>query len=142
MAVPRDFDLSAASLRADGAELGNVVEVLAAKLEEALPDRTEVRRRGRRPLSRDRRVDAVEVNLASRFLLEAAAGRFTCSRQKIVGGISIKRDVLELGDWLRALTEELDASSGESARARAGVKSTPPLNNKRKSREDCSTAGM
>ena len=114
-----DFDLSAAGLRADAAELATVVEVLAAKLESTLPGHTTVRRKARRPLSREKRVSEVEVNLASRFCLEAdGGGRFTCWRQKIVGGISIKREALELGEWLRALTEELDASSGESARAR------------------------
>jgi hypothetical protein len=113
-----DFDLSAAGLRADAAELATVVEVLAAKLESTLPGRTTVRRRSRRPLSREKRVSEVEVNLGSRFCLEADGGRFTCWRQKIVGGISIKREALELGEWLRALTEELDASSDESARAR------------------------
>jgi hypothetical protein len=119
VAASPDFDLSAAGLRADGAELETVVEVLATKLESSLPGRTQVRRRGRRPLSREKRVSEIEVNLASRFCLEGTGGRFTCWRQKIVGGISIKREALELGDWLRALTEELDATSGESARARA-----------------------
>lgn len=113
-----DFDLSAAGLRADGAELATTVEVLAAKLENALPGRTEVRRRGRRPLSRDRRVSELVVNLTSRFRLETEDGRVACWRQKIVGGISIKNEPLELAEWLRELVEELDASSGETARAR------------------------
>jgi hypothetical protein len=118
VAASADFDLSAASLRADGSELDGVVQVLAEKLERALPGQTQVRRRARRPLSRDRRVSEVEVNLGSRFRLET--GRpVRCWREKIVGGVTIKREPLELGDWLRALTEELDASSGESARARA-----------------------
>jgi hypothetical protein len=114
-----DFDLSAASLRADGAELASAVEVLAVKLEDALPGRTRVRRRARRPLSRDKRVSDIEVNLASCFRLEYEDGRIGCWRQKIVGGISIKRDELELSAWLAALVDELDASSGETARARA-----------------------
>jgi hypothetical protein len=114
-----DFDLSAASMRADGAELASAVEVLAVKLEDALPGRTRVRRRARRPLSRDRRVSDIEVNLASCFRLEYEDHRVVCSRQKIVGGIAIKRDQLELAEWLAALVEELDASSGETARARA-----------------------
>jgi hypothetical protein len=114
-----DFDLSAAGLRADGAELASAVEVLAVKLEDALPGRTSVKRRGRRPLSRDRRVSEIEVTLGSCFRLESADGRVSCWRQKIVGGISIKREQLELADWLPALIEELDASSGETSRARA-----------------------
>ncbi len=118
VAASPDFDLSAAGLRADGAELETVVEVLAAKLESTLPGRTRVRRRARRPLSREKRVSGVEVDLGSRFCLEAGGGRLECWRQKIVGGISIKRENLELGEWLRALTEELDATSGETARAR------------------------
>lgn len=120
MQVPPDFDLSAASLRAEGAQLGTVVEALAAKLELTLPGRTVVRRRARGLLSRERRVREVEVSLpAASFRLDNGDGQIACWRQKVVGGISIKREPLMLGDWLAALTEELDASSGETARARA-----------------------
>ena len=34
---PLDIDLLAASLRADGSEIGSFVEVIAVKLEEAVP---------------------------------------------------------------------------------------------------------
>jgi hypothetical protein len=117
VAASPDFDLSAASLRAGGAELDGVVQVLAEKLESALPGQTHVRRRGRRALSRERRVSELEVNLGSCFRLEADRS-VRCWREKIVGGVTIKREPLELGDWLRALTEELDASSEATARAR------------------------
>jgi hypothetical protein len=40
-----DFELVAASLRADAGDLGVFVEALAVKLEQALPQRTRVRRR-------------------------------------------------------------------------------------------------
>ncbi len=120
MQVPPDFDLSAASLRADGPELQTVVEALAAKLELTLPGRATVRRRARGLLARERRLREVEVSLpTATFRLENAEGQIACWRQKVVGGISIKREPLTLGDWLAAMTEELDVSSGETARARA-----------------------
>src|SRR3954464_7548310 len=57
------FDLDAAGLRADSGDLAAYVEVLARKLEDALPRQTEVRRRSKGFLSREKVVDTIEVTL-------------------------------------------------------------------------------
>ena len=57
----RGFDLDAAGLRAGSADMATGIEVLAAKLEDALPAETAVRRRSRGFLSREKVVEEIEV---------------------------------------------------------------------------------
>src|SRR6202030_4065847 len=59
----RDFDLSAASLRASGGDLQTFVDVLAGKLDDALPGRVKVQRRAIRLLSKQKQVTAIELDL-------------------------------------------------------------------------------
>jgi hypothetical protein len=116
------FDLDAAGLRADGAELASGVEVLAAKLEGALPAQTVVRRRSKRLLSRDKVVEAIEVRLGDwRYALRVANGRADAAREQQVRGVVIKREPLEVGAWVAALTGELRAEAANSAEARAAL---------------------
>src|ERR1700733_9406432 len=64
MPTEQDFDLSAAGLRADGTDLRISVEVLASKLEESLPGRIHVERRGGGLLGRGpKRVRQVRIEL-------------------------------------------------------------------------------
>ena len=68
------FDLDASALRADGADLAVFVEVLARKLEGALPAETDVRRRSKGLLSREKVVEAIEVSLGDhRYALQREA---------------------------------------------------------------------
>src|SRR5262249_56623061 len=59
------FDLLAASIRADAADLHTFLEVLASKLESALPGRVTVRRRAGL-LTRRRPVESLAVSLGGR----------------------------------------------------------------------------
>lgn len=114
------FDLAAAGLRGDGAELAVSFEVLAAKLENALPGRARVERSGGGLLGRGaRRAHAVQVELGDRqYRLELDGGRVQGSREHRSGGISIKRETLEPADWVAALTQALrdEAARDEQAR--------------------------
>lgn len=119
----QDFDLAAAGLRADGAEFGVWVQALASKLESALPARTRVERRGGGLLGRgEQRVKRLNVALGgSRFSLELDGERVRCSRQREVGGISIKAEQLDPDAWVTALTGELRAEAERSADARVAL---------------------
>jgi nitroreductase len=122
MSDDADFDLDAAGLRADGSDVATGVEVLAIKLEAALPAQTVVRRRARRLLSRDKAVEAIEVNLGDwRYALRLAHGRPEASREQAVRGVVIRRQALELGDWVRGLTGELREQATTSAEAREAL---------------------
>jgi hypothetical protein len=118
-----DFDLSAAGLRADGTELRISVEVLAAKLEEALPGQTRVQRRGGGLLGRgERRVRELYVELGdTRYRLGVAGERLECSREREVGGIMIKRESLDPNGWMSALGDGLHAEAERSSEARQAL---------------------
>jgi len=107
------FDLPAAALRADGAELAQSVELLAARLEQALPQIAQVERRrvgGFR--SKRREVQRIAVVLGDeQFELRPIDGRVQCTRHKVVRGITLSRQELAMSDWIN----ELVAAVGQSA---------------------------
>ena len=116
------FDLDASALRADGADLSVFVEVLARKLEAALPAETEVRRRSKGLLSREKVVETIEVSLGDhRYVLQRDGRGVTASRAQEVRGVVIKRQPLELDAWVDALTGQLGELAAGSAAARAAL---------------------
>ncbi len=118
-----DFDLAAAGLRADGGDLRISLEVLAAKLQGALPDSTEVQRTGRGLLRRGpSHVTELRVRLGEmRYQLSAAGQRLECRREREVGGISIKREALDPEAWVSALAADLQDEAQRSAGAREAL---------------------
>jgi hypothetical protein len=121
--VPADpFDLDASTLRADGADLAVYLEVLARKLEAALPAETEVQRRAKGLLAREKVVAAIQVRLGDhRYALRREARAVTASREQEVRGVVIKRQPLELDAWVDALTAHLRELAAESSAARAAL---------------------
>jgi hypothetical protein len=115
-----NFDLDAAGLRADGAELKGSVEVLARKLEDALPQSTSVERKAKRFLSGDKVVRAIEVRLGEQRYSIAVQGheRLDCAREQEVRGVVIKREPLDLDTWVDELTAALREQAATSASAR------------------------
>jgi hypothetical protein len=123
MATEQDFDLTAAGLRADGADMRISVEVLAGKLEQALPGQVRVERRGGGLLGRgEKRVRRVQVRLGSnRYELSVDGGRVEGFREREVGGIAIKREPLDPQAWVAALGADLHSEAERSAQAREAL---------------------
>jgi hypothetical protein len=117
------FDLAAAGLRADGTDLRISVEVLASKLESSLPGRCRVERHGGGLLGRgEKRVRHVAIDLGeSTYELRVAGERVEGSRERQVGGISIKRETLTPDQWVAALTAELQTQAQRSVEARSAL---------------------
>ena len=117
------FDLTAAGLRMDGADVVSSLEVLASKLEQALPGLAEVDRRGAGLLGRgEKRVRQVRVRIGDcRYQLDVDGPRVQGFREKEVGGIAIKREQLDPNAWIEALTRELGEEAQRSADARAAL---------------------
>src|SRR4051812_15083322 len=116
------FDFDASRLRADGADVSVYVEVLARKLEDALPAETEVRRRSKGLLSRARVVEGIEVTLGDqRYTLRREGRGVTASRAQEVRGVVIRRQPLELDAWVDALAGQLRELAADSAAARAAL---------------------
>ncbi len=119
----QDFDLSAAGLRTDGTDLRISVEVLASKLEQSLPGLAHVERHGGGLLGRgEKRVKRVRVELGGNcYQLDVAGDRVEGFRERQVGGISIKRESLDPGAWVSALTSDLRAEAERSGEARTAL---------------------
>jgi hypothetical protein len=116
------FDLDAAGLRADGRDLEAGVEVLAVKLESALPSECRVQRRSKGLFNRDKVVESIEVRLGeARYALRYHRGRVETSRDKEVRGVVIKREQIGLADWVAGLEGELREQAQTSAAARAAL---------------------
>ena len=117
------FDLAAAGLRADGTDLRISVEVLASKLEQALPGRCRVERHGGGLLGRgDKHVRHVAIDLGgSTYELRVAGDRVEGFRERQVGGVSIRRETLTPDAWVAALTSELQTEAERSAEARSAL---------------------
>jgi hypothetical protein len=113
-----DVELLAASLRASSSDLSVFVEVLADKLEDALPGRVKVGRRPTRFLGKQKRVERLECELAGqRYLLAARDGVVEARRATAVRGVVLKTEELSLEEWLDALARGLadEARTSESA---------------------------
>jgi uncharacterized protein YhdP len=113
-----DIDLIAASLRADSGDIGTFVEVLAAKLEEAVPGAANIQRR-REGLFGPKRVSRISVDAGGeRLELSADGGRIATTCARVSGGIVLKSEVLDTDAWLAALSRALadEARSSQSTR--------------------------
>jgi hypothetical protein len=117
-----DVDLLAASLRASSADLNVFVEVLANKLEEALPGRVEVGRRPTRFLGKQKRVERLQCDLGGqRYLLAAREGVVEARRATAVRGVVLKTEELPLAEWLDALARDLANEARTSERAQVAL---------------------
>jgi hypothetical protein len=118
----RDFDLSAASLRASSSDLRTFVDVLADKLDRALPGRVNVQRRAGRLLSKQKHVTAIELDLGeTRYLLTARDGAVETRCATAVRGIVLKSSIVSLDAWIDALLRELASEAETSEQARLAL---------------------
>jgi len=120
---PGDFEMVAASLRADSGDLPAYVDALAVKLEGALPGRCEVDRRAKRLFSHEKVVRKLSLSIGDwRYTLEAdGAGNVTTGRAKAVRGIVLKTEQLPLADWIASLARDLSSEAATSEQARIAL---------------------
>jgi hypothetical protein len=117
-----DFDLVAASLRADSSDLATFVEALATKLEASFPGHVRIERKGSRFVPGARPVRRISIPLGeSTFELDHEGGRVTCSRRAVVRGIALRTEELPLGDWIDTLSAALVSEAGSSESAREAL---------------------
>jgi hypothetical protein len=117
-----DFDLVAASLRADSSDLETFVEALATKLEASFPGHVTIERKGSRFMPGARPVRRIALPLGdSTYELVHDAGRVACSRRAVVRGIALRTEELPLGDWIDAVSAALVSEAGSSESARAAL---------------------
>ena len=116
------FELLAASLRSSGSDLDVFVEVLADKLEHALPGRVVVDRRALRRFSKQKRVARIEVALGdNRYTVVVRQGVLETRCAKAVRGVVLKTEELPLNGWLEALGRELALEAEASEQSRVAL---------------------
>ena len=116
------FEMLAASLRADSADLPAFLEILAGKLADALPGLVTVKRSGglfakRRPVS------SIEVSLDDRRFTATVRGpvvdTFVAHE---VRGVRLSGDTVSLEAWLAEMGNGLDAHARRSAAGSAALR--------------------
>lgn len=116
-----DVDTVAASLRADRAEAGVFLEVLAGKLADALPDATQVTRTGGR-FGRARHVERIEVDIGERaFVLGRERASLRAEVEHRVRGVRLSGTEVDVDEWLRALAAALTEAAASESRAREAL---------------------
>ena len=116
-----DFDLVAASLRADTVDTRAFAAALAVKLEQALPGLVQVERKGGL-FSKDKQVRSISATFGEQcYRLDVDGGRVEASRQKSVRGIVLHTDRLGLDEWIDGLSRELTAAASTSEQSRAAL---------------------
>lgn len=123
---PESFDLLAAALRRDAADLEVYARVLTGTLADALPPGavSVQRKRGMadRLAGREGRVERLEVGLGEqRLVLNIAQGRPVGEVCKEVRGVVLSRRQVELDVWVRELASAVSERARSDARARAAL---------------------
>jgi hypothetical protein len=117
-----DFELVAASLRAETADLATFVEALAVKLQGALKGRTKVIRRRISLLSSKKRVHSIKVDFGdSQYLLDYDGNEVETRVAKAVRGINLKTELLALEQWIESLARAIAAEANDSAQGRQAL---------------------
>lgn len=115
-------DLLASSLRADTTDLATFLEVLATKLEGALPNQTSVTRQSKL-FSREHPVREIVITLGEYQyrISRSQHGALTTLRAKVVRGIVLKTDQISMEQWIEELATELAAHASQSSQARVAL---------------------
>ena len=114
------FDRVAASLRADSRDLAIFLEVLAAKLTDALPSAVSIEHEG--GLLSRKRVKRLQVQLGEhRYELVRAGSGLEGRRSHAVRGITLKTEVLAIEEWIAALAQQLTEHARSSEKAREAL---------------------
>jgi|SRR5579884_1966042 len=118
--VPQ-FDLLAASLRAQSSDLNTFVEALAVKLEEAVPGLVEVER-SRGGLRGRRRVRMLAVDAGGdHLMLVCDGGDVEARRARVSGGIVLKSEPIEIDEWTAAVSSALAREAASNGRTREAL---------------------
>jgi hypothetical protein len=113
-----NFDLLAASLRADATDLKTFLEVLAAKMSGALPNMVRVEREGGL-FRKEHAVRSILIQIEEHgYEIRRAASGIEARLNHQVRGIVLKNEVLRLDQWIDALSQHLARHAESSAAAR------------------------
>ena len=115
------FDMLAASIRADAADLGSFLDAFAVKLEAGLPGLVRVDREGGL-FKKEHRVKSIRIAIEDKFFDVYRSGAGLEARvSHQVRGITLKNEVLHLDAWISELSRHLARHAETSAEAQAAL---------------------
>jgi hypothetical protein len=116
-----DLDMAAATLQSNSSDVRIMLNALAAQLGEALSDRLAVERAGGR-FRKSADVKSLQVTLGDDVLRAEADGpTLRCTVEHRSGGIRIRSQQVETGDWLKRLLDALHQEAAHSETARQAL---------------------
>jgi hypothetical protein len=118
-----NIDEALASLRADSADGHAFLQALAARFEDALPHAVRVDRK-HGLLSSNHSAKAIEIDAgADRYrVADAGGGRLEATRTRVVRGIALKSERLEIDAWIAGLAQALAADAERSSSAQEALR--------------------
>ena len=118
-----DLEMAAASLRADGSDVGILVKVLADQLGDALGSRLQVQRAGGRFRKSDK-VRSIRITMdGDQFDAEVDGPTLRCTIGHSSGGIRIRSEKVDVDEWLTRLLTVLKAEAANSQAVRQALES-------------------
>jgi DNA replicative helicase MCM subunit Mcm2 (Cdc46/Mcm family) len=116
-----EADVLAAALQMDNRESGDLLEFLAQKLEQSLPQATTVLRSGNF-LSKARPVKEITVRFENyHYQLSRGHSLPSAKVMKLVRGVVLKTSEVSVEDWTAGIAQELAALAQRSAQTRAAL---------------------
>jgi hypothetical protein len=117
-----EVDVLAAALRMDHQESGDLLEFLAKKLEQSLPQNTTVTRGGWF-LSKEHPVGQITVSFGDYQyqITRERHGSFTAKVIKLVRGVAIKTTEIPIAQWTDEVAQQLAQLAKRSAQTRSAL---------------------
>ena len=116
-----EADVLAAALQMDNRESGDLLEFLAQKLEQSLPQATTVLRGGNF-LSKAHPVKEITVRFETyHYQISRGQGLPTAKVMKLVRGVVLKTSAVSVEDWTTGIAQELATMAQRSAQTRAAL---------------------
>ena len=118
-----DLDAAAATLLANASDTRIMLRVLVGQLSDVLGPGLVVERSGGR-FSRSREISSVEVSVGDDVLRADVSGASVqCTIARVSGGIRIRREQVDMGNWLTRLLQALRDEAAHSEAARQALES-------------------
>ncbi|KGF71749.1 hypothetical protein DO97_15850 [Neosynechococcus sphagnicola sy1] len=115
-------DVLAAALQMDAQESGDLLEFLAKKLEQALPQSITITRRGRF-LSNKKPVQEIVVRFDDYhyLIVREKQGFLTAKVMKLVRGVVLKTTIIPIEQWTEEIAQQLAILAARSGKTRTAL---------------------
>ncbi len=124
-----NFDMIAASIRADAGDLGTFLDVLGGKLLATLPDHVEIQAPKKHKFFKKNEAPADSFGAESitaqigdeRYLIKRNGSSYKALIAQEVRGINLKTEEVELDEWITRLSNCLAELAAKNAKARQAL---------------------